>query len=150
MIPKERLKWLSHQRILDAEILVDNERYLSALYLSGYAIEVALKYNICKMYSFGRGFPENNKEFLTYEKRFATMENIPEIIKELKDIRHHNLSELLKYSGREKRVKENSYDEWENVSITWNPQMRYHDATFPKDRAINFVNDVKKIVSELL
>ena len=43
----------------DAKALFEKRRYPTAIYMAGYAIEIALKHEICKMYIF-QGF-QNQK-----------------------------------------------------------------------------------------
>lgn len=69
MISKPVLRDLVSQRIRDANALFGKRRYHTSFYILGYAIEIALKYKICKMYFFSKGFPENNIELQQYYKQ---------------------------------------------------------------------------------
>ena len=66
MISKPTLKKLVKERLRDSEALFNRRRYHASIYMSGYAVEIALKYKICKMYYFSKGFPENADEFQSY------------------------------------------------------------------------------------
>jgi hypothetical protein len=79
----------------------------SASYLSGYAVEVALKARICRTLQWTE-FPSTNAEFQGY-KSFQT----------------HELRVLLRLSGRESQIKE-SYMRFWNVVETWSVDVRYN------------------------
>lgn len=94
------MRYLIKRHLRDAEVLAANRRYSGAVYLSGYAVELALKYSICHTMNFKSGFPESNIEFEDYLSgtRKPLLLNI---VRKLKDIRHHDLEKLLRHSGKE-------------------------------------------------
>ncbi len=57
------IKILIAKRLIDARVLLNSRRYPSAIYMSGYALELAFKYGICRLMKFTKGFPENRPEF---------------------------------------------------------------------------------------
>lgn len=150
MIPKPVLKELVKERLKDAEALLYKRRYHASIYMSGYAIEIALKYKICKMYYFSKGFPENAGEFQSYYSTTKkSLRFLRQTIKHVKDIRHHDLPKLLFYSGDEYQIKQNLLNEWSMV-ISWNPEMRYKIASVRKKNANNNLNATKAIINEIL
>lgn len=100
------LEEISAARLLDGKILYGARRFDGAFYISGYAIELALKARICKTLQWN-GFPDTNKEF----ERFSSF-------------RVHDLAVLLKLTGQESTVMTNRLAEW-SIVAGWRPQARY-------------------------
>ncbi len=107
MLTKKELINISRARLTDAEVLYNQGRYDGAVYLCGYAIELRLKYCICKALKWS-GFPSTHKEFEGYVS-----------------FKIHDLDVLLHLSGREIKVKTGFLADWSNVA-TWDPQARYN------------------------
>lgn len=103
MLDKGELKKLAHARLDDARVLFDAARYDGAVYLCGYAVELALKHRICRTLNWLE-FPDNRHEF----KSFKT----------------HKLDVLLRLSGVELRISTKYFAEWSAVS-NWDPDARY-------------------------
>ncbi len=106
MIPTNDLLKIAGARLKDAEVLLGSRRYDGAIYLCGYAVELALKARICKTLNWP-GYPDTRKEFENYSS-FKT----------------HNLDVLLHLSGQESAIKLNFFTEW-SVVAQWNPSARY-------------------------
>ena len=106
MISIEELYAIARARLADATLLFTNSRPDGALYLGGYAIEVALKARICKTLNWS-GFPEKRAEF----ENFASFKT-------------HKLDVLLALSGQEQRIKSEYLWAWSAVA-TWDPEARY-------------------------
>ncbi len=148
MIPKPILKSLITRRIGDSKVLLKNRRYPAAIYMSGYALELALKYRISSLMKFNAGFPENKTEFNQYysdTKKVILRSNI----NELRDIRHHKLQALLKYSGEQVNIETHFITAWDFVK-DWNPEMRYSNDTIRKQKAADFLKFVRIIVNEIM
>lgn len=90
----------------DAEVLSHAGRYDGAIYLCGYAVEMALKARICRTLGW-LGYPATSGEF-QYYRSFQT----------------HNLDVLLHLTGIEERMKRQWLAEWSAVA-TWDPEVRY-------------------------
>jgi hypothetical protein len=148
MITKPTIKALIKKRLDDARILLKNRRYSSTIYMSGYALELALKYRICRIMKFSKGFPENRAEFDIYY--FDTTKTfLRSTIKELRDIRHHKLPILLRYSGEQLNIETNFSSDWDLVK-GWNPEMRYINMIVRRQKANDFLKSIRSIVNELL
>ena len=106
MISRKELRKLSRSRLKDATLLFDNRRYDSAVYVCGYAIELALKSRICRTLKWA-GFPETNSEF-----------------QGLTSFRTHNFDILLRLSGVAQKIKADHMEDWWTVS-EWRPDYRY-------------------------
>jgi HEPN domain-containing protein len=100
------LKKIARARLADAEALFQSRRYDGSVYLCGYAVELALKYRICKTLGW-TGYPGTAGEFKAYQT-----------------FRTHNLDVLLRLSGREATIKKLMFREWSAVTA-WDPEARY-------------------------
>ena len=106
MITRLDLTKIARARLRDAEVLYRSRRYDGAIYLCGYAVEIALKARICKTLSWP-GYPSTGGEFQNYQS-----------------FRTHNLDVLLRLSGVEEKVKTTLMTEW-SVVAAWDPEARY-------------------------
>ncbi len=106
MLDIKKLKNLSKARIKESELLFLHRRYDASSYLCGYAVELALKYRICRCLKW-KTFPETNSEF-----------------GELKFLKSHDYETLLRLTGKADLVKTNLMAEW-SVVAKWNPANRY-------------------------
>ena len=148
MISKPVLRDLVNQRIKDARALFAKRRYHTSIYISGYAIEIALKYKICKMYFFSKGFPESNIEVQQYFKQIKN-KGVRTIISKIHEIKNHDLATLLVYSGEEYNIKTNHLNEWLTV-LQWNPEMRYKHSRTSKAFAQNNLNAITILLKSIL
>lgn len=106
MLATSEVRRIASARLRDASVLLRAKRFDGAVYLCGYAVELALKARICKTLKWS-GYPESNKEFEL-----------------LKSFKVHDLDVLLRLTGREEAVKANYFVEWSAVAA-WNPEARY-------------------------
>jgi HEPN domain len=106
MITRSDLIKIARARLRDAEVLYRSRRYDGAIYLCGYAVEIALKVRICRTLSWP-GYPSTGGEFQNYQS-----------------FRTHNLHVLLRLSGVEERIKTTLMTEWSAVAA-WDPEARY-------------------------
>ncbi|MHB8792555.1 MAG: HEPN domain-containing protein [Thermoleophilia bacterium] len=106
MIDKNQMKKIARARLGDAQVLLDYKRYEGAIYVCGYAVELALKVRICKTLKW-TSFPTSRNEFSNY-RSFKT----------------HNLDVLLHLCGIENRIKTELLAEWSAVA-QWDPEARY-------------------------
>lgn len=131
MLGQPDLTRIARARIADAEALSRSNRYDGAVYLCGYAVEMALKVRICRTLEWP-GFPDTAKDFREYLS-FKT----------------HDLDVLLHLSGVEKMVKQNFIPEWSVVG-TWNPEMRYQAiGSATKERVEHMIEASKKLMEVL-
>lgn len=106
MLSRGDLRHIAQARLQDARALRDRGRYDGAVYLCGYAIEVALKARICQTLRWP-GFPSTSREF-EGKQSFRT----------------HNLELLLHLSGMEPLILSRYLGQWWAVS-DWVPEFRY-------------------------
>jgi HEPN domain-containing protein len=106
MLKVAELDQIARARLDDAEVLLAAGRYDGAVYLCGYAVEIALKARICKTLSWP-DYPSTGAEF-----------------RDLQSFRTHNLDVLLRLSGVEEKVKTKAFVEWSAV-VAWDPEARY-------------------------
>jgi len=132
MIPAAELRRIARARLADAEALLKSRRYDAALYICGYAVEIALKARICRTLHWV-GYPATKKEFERY-KTFQT----------------HDLEVLLRLSGRAETVRRRALDEWSFLVETWNPELRYGPVgTVPRQRACEMINSARTVIGVL-
>jgi len=108
MIPVSELDRIAAARLGEAQTLFEAGAYDGAIYLCGYAVEVALKAQICRTLNWPE-FPRTNKEFESY-RSFQT----------------HDLNVLLRLSGKEALIRQHYLDVWSVVAV-WNPELRYNE-----------------------
>ena len=133
MISRSDLKKVARGRLQDAEILLHRRRYDGAIYLCGYAVEIALKARICQTLNWP-DFPSTRGEF----------EN-------LSSFRTHKLDVLLHLSGREEaiKIKARLLKEWSAVA-KWEPEFRYRPMGSAKRAdALEMINSTKAIMGQL-
>ena len=107
MLPISELKRISRARFKDATVLYQSRRYDGAMYICGYAVEIALKARICKTLGWAC-YPSTKTEFKGYTK-----------------FRTHDFDRLIKLSGVEVKIKTKYLAEWSLVA-KWNPGARYY------------------------
>ncbi len=106
MVPIADLRKIANGRLVDADTLFRAGRYDGAIYLCGYAVEMALKARICRVLKWS-GFPSTNNEFNDY-----------------RSFRTHEMGVLLHLSGVESKIKSNYLAEW-SIVATWKSDLRY-------------------------
>ena len=128
MIPIADLKAIARARLRDSKVLLKGKRLDGAVYLCGYAVEIALKARICRTLKWSE-FPETTAEF-----------------KGLQSVKTHDLEVLLKLSGVEGRIKTKHMAEW-SVVLNWDPEKRYQTTgTFTDQQARDVVAAATKLL----
>lgn len=131
MIAKTELKRIAAARLLDAEALVNAQRLDGAVYLCGYAVEIALKARICDTLNWA-DFSETTNEF-----------------RELQSFKTHDFNTLLRLSGIEDVIKMSYLTEWSMLK-PWKPELRYaKTGTVSQAAALSMVNAAKIILGIL-
>lgn len=148
MISKAVLKLLAGRALKDAQVLLDNRRYASSIYIGGYALEFGLKYRICQMMQFDSGFPENAGEFNHYVLHSGNG-FLKGTIQSIRHLKTHDLRRLLDYSGEEFLILENYRHDWDVVSA-WDVALRYNARVIRKAQAENFYRSAKLLAGVLL
>ncbi len=149
MISKKDLRELINQKLKDADILISNRRYSTAFYIAGYALELALKLKICKIFKFTQRFPEGKFDFSLYQNSFKHQKLLANTITKIRDIKSHDLNNLLFYSGTEYDIKLNYLNEW-NLVVNWNPEMRYKTQKLLKKDVVNKFKAIKTLIQNIL
>jgi hypothetical protein len=90
MIDRDELRRIAQSRLEDAQVLLRAGRYDGAIYICGYAVEMALKARIFDTLSWS-GYPSTRSEFQNYQT-----------------FRTHDLNVLLRLSGIENRLERSS------------------------------------------
>jgi HEPN domain-containing protein len=131
MLSVRELRVIATARLRDAEALLKARRFDGAVYLCGYAVEIALKARICKTLDWAE-FPQTNKEF-----------------EGLLSLRTHDLDVLLRLSGVERKIKGTHLAQWSLVQ-DWRPEKRYSSIGTAKKRDANeMVQSARALVRAL-
>ncbi len=107
MIAVSDLESISAARLADVKALLSAGRFNGAVYLCGYAVEVALKARICRTLNW-TGFPSSNAEF-----------------QNLTSFRTHDLDVLLRLSGLEASIRQRHFSDWNRLA-SWKVETRYN------------------------
>jgi HEPN domain-containing protein len=133
MLSVKEIQKISKTRLRDAKILFGKRRYDGAIYICGYAVELALKARICKTLKWP-SFPQKKNEFTTYHSSFKI----------------HDLNNLLILSGVESKVKSRHLADWSYIQDNWNEDMRYAPiGTATKISAKSFIESVEKVLKTI-
>ncbi len=128
MITKNELRKLASARIRDSQVLLAGGRFDGAVYLCGYAIELALKARICRTLKWP-GYPSTKKEFDGFLS-----------------FKIHRLDLLLTLSGQELKIKTIHFADWSTVA-KWDPELRYSlVGTASRQDAIDMINSAKTLM----
>ena len=131
MLDRSDLTKIAQARVKDGEILLSSRRYDGAIYLCGYAVEIALKERICRTLGWP-GYPSTTREFANYQS-----------------FRTHNLDVLFSLSGSEQKIKAKYLAEWSAVAA-WDPEIRYKPiGSATKQEAELMIESSKKLLSAL-
>jgi len=106
VISAATLRSIATGRLDDARQLLQAGRFDGAVYLCGYAVELALKARICDTLGWAE-FPDKPNEFRAYQS-----------------LKTHSLAVLLRFTAQEQNLKTNFLAEWSAVS-SWEPESRY-------------------------
>jgi HEPN domain-containing protein len=106
MISEADLRRIARARLDDAVVLFRRGRYDAAAYLSGYAVELALKARIVR-HLRQPGFPETAAEFRPFQS-----------------LKTHEFTTLIHYTGIEGRILARYGGEWNRMQM-WSPDYRY-------------------------
>lgn len=129
MLTIVQLEEIAKARIDDAEILYSADRYDGAIYLCGYAVEVALKARICKTLNWAEFFPDREKN--------------------LQSFKTHKLEVLLKLSGVESVVIPDFLADWSFV-VGWDPESRYKPIGSAKqDETLQMISSARAVMGVL-
>jgi|SRR5436853_7117830 len=129
MVPIADLRKIAKGRLVDADVLFRAGRYDGAIYLCGYAVEIALKARICRTLKWP-GYPSN----------FG---------KDYQSFRTHELDILLHLSGVESKIKSKYLAEW-SIVATWKSNIRYRPmGSATAQDVVNMIESARKIVAAL-
>jgi hypothetical protein len=129
---------LALERLSEAEILYDNDKFDGAFYLAGYSVELMLKAKICQTFGVPNLFDEQNTPI--------NLSGIGDVRKALKT---HNLYVLLIFSGlkvkfdTEKSGNKHLFKANSLMFGNWDENSRYKPCGFTKPK------DVQELISLL-
>ena len=127
-IPRAELKKIALARIKDAECLFASNRYDGARYLSGYAVELALKARICRHLNWSEFLPPDLDDGL------------------YRSLMTHKFGLLLSLTGLEQRLKRSVlWSDW-NTAARWDPDLRYKMGSAGRLEAEEMIRSTKELV----
>ena len=129
MIAIADLHGTAREYLRAAKLLRTRRSYGIAVYLCGYAVEIALKARICRTLNWTRGFPQKPEEF-----------------KAKNSLKTHDLEGLLDFTGIQARIKLNYFADWAIVN-KWNPEQRYRPTG---TKTLTEANDMIQATQNLL
>jgi HEPN domain len=131
MVPVADLRKIAKARLVDADTLFGAGRYDGAIYLCGYAVEIALKARICRTLKWP-GYPSTNKEFEGYQS-----------------FRTHDLVVLLHLSGIESKITAKYFAE-RSIVATWKSNLRYRPiGSATAQDVADMIKSARRIVAAL-
>ena len=131
MIGRSELEKIARARVADSEVLLDAGRNDGAIYLCGYAVEMALKARICTTLGWSE-YPSSRAEFQKYQS-----------------FRTHDLDTLLHLCGLEAQIKKKLLGAWSVVAM-WDPEIRYRaPGTASRDEAAQMIESSKVLLDAL-
>ncbi len=132
MITRADLTKTARAHLRDARILNRRGSYDGAVYLCGYAVEIALKARICRTLRWA-GFPSTRSEF-----------------EHVKSVQTHVFEALLLFSGAGDRIKPALASDWSIVK-RWAPEQRYNPVgTQTADNAAEMIAAAAHLLRVLL
>jgi hypothetical protein len=106
-IPLSDLRATAVARLKDARALYAKKRFEGAIYVCGYAVEMALKVRICKRLKWSE-FPNTGKEWESKQV-----------------VKTHEFEKLLAFTGLDPTFKQRYSQEWSTLK-SWSPELRYN------------------------
>lgn len=125
---RDEIKRLARARVRDAEVLYRNKRYHGAIYLCGYAVEMALKARICQTLRWTE-YPDTGQG--------------------LQSFRTHNLVVLRELCGIGERIAKQATAEW-TVAIQWSEQAPYQPLGAATETNARALIDAAKVLLKIL
>jgi HEPN domain-containing protein len=132
MTSTKDLRSIARARLRDAQVLLQAKRLDGAYYLSGYAVELALKARICRTLKWN-GFPDGPSDF-----------------KGLQSLKTHDFATLLRFSGLESKIRRDVMTEW-SVVVKWNPERRYQAiGSSTPEQTVDMLQCVERLLKKIL
>ena len=125
MPTRVELKELASLRLQEAETLYNAGQYDGAIYLAGYAVELALKARICRLLGL-TDYPDQGKLKQVYAV--------------------HDLDQLLLLAGLKPKLDSSNqtlFSNW-STAVPWSPQWRYAaKGTYSQQGAIDVLDAIR-------
>jgi len=131
MIAVGDLRKIARARLKDADVLQLAKRCDCAVYLCGYAVEIALKARICRALKWA-GYPSTRGDFEGYQS-----------------FRTHDLDILLHLSGSEVKIRADHLADW-SIVADWDPNIRYRTiGSASQQDAADMITATKTLLASL-
>lgn len=131
MLKQDELIGLAKARLDEAQLLHDNAKIDGAVYLCGYAIELALKAVILKEKLWG--FPEETEEFKLYT-----------------EVKTHELDKLLTIAGKNQLQNNREFVVAWGYAKNWRSEFRYRPiGTATQENSSQMIASTRAIMTAL-
>lgn len=130
---------------------MQSRRYNGAVYMMGYALEFSFKRKLSQTLGFSNGFPETSGEMQQYAGKLAVFNAVNGEIQlnQVRQIRNHKLTDLIKYTGAETRIKASCNNEWQ-LLCCWNPEKRYVRQNWTATKARDFMTAANIVLKQII
>lgn len=123
---------IARARLKDAKALLSERRYDGAVYVCGYAVEIALKARIVKTLKWP-GFPDDGGKSGGF-----------------KGLKIHDLESLVQFTAWEDKIKARLGADW-SVVLQWSPESRYRvPGKVTQSDARQMIESTQRILKALL
>jgi hypothetical protein len=147
----KQLTELAKSRLEEAEILFASQKYDAAVYLGGYAIELAIKAKICQVLKwpeFPPSLPGDCKKIFDklYSKDFVKTHNVADLCDFLFCLSGTTTSEEIKNAGLR-----NEWAQFSSRNSGWSEENRYKPIdSLTESEARDKIEDIKKLLTFFL
>lgn len=153
MIPIADFEQTAREKLLDAKCLLDGERFDGAIYMAGYALEIAIKVKLCHSKEMP-AFPDTYNEWKDVAgalKKFDNTWKKPDnaFDKESKSWKEHLSEELVEKLDEPLKSQILVDRDWNKVRI-WSVDLRYRRNMATKSQATGFINAIENIANNTL
>ncbi len=146
----EEIKRLAYERLEEANILCENEKYDGAFYLAGYSIELILKAKICEHFGVDNLFD--------FDGNVALPAGVRDVRKALKT---HDITALLMLSGLKIKLQDSKANNkildktmtrlfHDSGHCLWSEQVRYQQNSQEPENVIELILLLKNKAEGLL
>jgi len=153
MIPIADFEQTAREKLLDAKCLLDGERFDGAIYMAGYALEIAIKVKLCHSKEMP-AFPDAEDEWKDINGALIKFDNTWKkpnnaFDKESKSWKVHLSEELVNKLNESLKNQILANRGWGKIKL-WSVDLRYRRSMATKSQATGFMNEIQNIANNIL
>lgn len=153
MIPVADFQHTACERFRDAKCLLDGERFDGAIYMAGYALEIAIKVKLCHSKEMP-AFPDTEDEWKDVNGALKKFDNTWKktnnaFDKESKSWKEHLSEELVNRLDESLKNQILANRDWRKIRI-WSVDLRYRRGIATTSQATGFINAIEHIANNIL